>query len=178
MHSPCLIFFRNLFKISKLECVNTPFFWTPSTNYPGVIFQGKISLLIVLGGILGQLSRVVIVQGWIIQGKMLGVKRPGGNCPGWSFMGVTWPGGKLFRGNHSEGKSPEGNFLGENFIGVVVLGVVVQGDNFPREKVVRGSIALGECHGGQMSRGKYLVTTNHNTMFFNSCMSHLSPFPI
>ena len=91
----CLIFFRNLFKISKLECVNSPFFRTPSINYSGVIFQGKIPF---------------------------GVKSPGVNCPEGSFMGVTcpWgncPWGKLFRGNYPEGKSPKDSFLGGNFIG-------------------------------------------------------------
>ena len=93
--APCLFFFRNLFKISKLECVNSPLFRTPSINYSGVIFQGKISF---------------------------GVKSPGVNCPEGSFMGVTcpWgncPWGKLFRGNYPEGKSLKGNFPGGNFIG-------------------------------------------------------------
>ena len=64
--APCLIFFRNLFKISKLECVNSPFFRTPSINYSVVIFQDKIPL---------------------------GVKSPGVNCPGGIFMGITCPGG-------------------------------------------------------------------------------------
>ena len=53
--APCLIFFRNLFKISKLKCVNRPFFRTSSINYSVVIFQDKIPL---------------------------GVKSPGVNCPG------------------------------------------------------------------------------------------------
>ena len=66
------------------------------------------------------------------------------------------------------------------------MGVVVQGEisrgNFPGGKV-RRSIALGGFHGGQLfreqlSRGKYPDTINHNTVFFNSCMSYLPPFPI
>ena len=83
--APCLIFFRNLFKISRLEC--SPFSRTPSVNYSGVIIQGKISLSPVLGGILGAVIQVVVVQRGIIHGKMFGVKSPGGNCPGGSFMG-------------------------------------------------------------------------------------------
>ena len=91
----CLIFFRNLFKISKLEFVNSHFFRTPSINYSGVIFQGKFSF---------------------------GVKSPGVNCPRGKFMGVTCPGGncpwgKLFRSNYPESKSPKGNLLEGTFIG-------------------------------------------------------------
>ena len=104
--APCLIFFRNLFKISKLECVNSPFFRTPSINYSGVIFQGKIPLSLVPRGISwrggGQLSRVSFserncsgknVWGQKSRGKLPWSEfhgGPGGNCPE----------GKLFRGNY------------------------------------------------------------------------------
>ena len=95
--APCLIFFRNLFKISKLECVNSPFFRTPSINYSEVIFQGKIPLSLVLRGISqgeggsGSCQGLVVQRG-IIQEKMFRVKSPGGNCPRGSFMGVNCPG--------------------------------------------------------------------------------------
>ena len=68
----------------------------------------------------------------------------------------------------------------------VALGVLVQEEisrgNFPGGKVL-GSIALEEFNGGQFSkgqlfRGKYPDTINHNAVFFNNCMSYLPPFPI
>ena len=97
--TPYLIFFRNLFKISKLECVNSPFFRTPSINYSRVIFQGKIPLSLVPRGISwgrggegGGSCQGLVVQGGIIQEKMFRVKSPGGNCPRGGVMGVNCPG--------------------------------------------------------------------------------------
>ena len=87
--APCLVFFGNLFKISKLECVNSPFFRMPSISYSGVIFQGKISLSLVPrriswgeGAGRGASCQGLNVQGGIILGKMLG----GQKCRGkWTW---------------------------------------------------------------------------------------------
>ena len=67
-------FLDYLFKISKLECVNNPFFRTPSINYSGVIFQGKIPF---------------------------GFKSPGVDYPVGSFMGVIFQGVIVHEGNYS-----------------------------------------------------------------------------
>ena len=83
--------------------------------------------------------------GWGRGVQLSRVSRPGGNCPR----------GKLFRGNYPEGKIPEGNFLGEKFIGGSFMGGSCSGGNiqglFSRGKV-RGSIALEEFHGKQLSK--------------------------
>ena len=113
---------------------------------------------------------------------MFEVNSPGENCPGGSFMGVKcpWcncPGEKLFRGNCPEGKSLECNFLGENFIGESCPGGNIQ-ENISRRKV-QSSITLKEFHGEQLSKGE--MSGYHKlkrSVFFNSFMSYLPPFPI
>ena len=82
--APCLIFFRNLFKISRLEC--SPFFRTPSVNYSGVIIQGKISLSPVLGRILGAVIQVVLFREELFMEKCSGSKVQGEIAP----EGVSW----------------------------------------------------------------------------------------
>ena len=70
---PCLIFFWNLFKTSKLKCVNS-IFWTPSINYAELFLQGRSPLSLVQGGQLwgGGWSSCprLVVQGGIIHRKM------------------------------------------------------------------------------------------------------------
>ena len=149
MHSPLLNFFQNLFKISKLEYVNSPFFLTPSINYWGIIFQGKIA-----GRNFGGSYPGCSCSGRNYSGKNVRGQTYRGN----SLEGLSWelivqgcncPWEKLFSGNYPEGKSPEGNFLGRNFIGGSYPLVSCQGEisrcNFP-----------GENSGGQLPWGNFM----------------------
>ena len=96
--APVLNYFRNLFKISKLECVNSAFF--PNTTYK--LFRGNCP---------GQKSVVICSGRNFVEG----------GCPGLVVQG------ELFREKCPGGKSREVNFMGANCPGGKSLGVIVLG---------------------------------------------------
>ena len=97
MHSPSLNFFRNLFRISKLECLNSAFFRTPSINNSGVIVHGKSPWALFLEEFHG-----VVFQGGNYSGKNVrGLK---------SKEQLPW--GDFMRSNFLGSNSPEENYSG------------------------------------------------------------------